>query len=183
MSRDFHRKFQLILKLAESLSAWFWSVQPAMFRRTFGLMIIYDFVFQQSFSIHLQCVKPSNRRNSNLTCIFFSHMKSVYINNYTKTLSLCIIFRFDQCYGHFMDQSFTQLNEEIVFWYYLTADTTWKRPHMNHFCATRSESASSSDHQLFYYKIDYVQIDTIIPQKIKSTQVWCLVVASCRFKL
>lgn len=140
MSRDFHRKFQLILKLAESRAFGLVLITAVMFRRAFGLMIIYDFCF---FNSHSRFIYSAwNLRNAETPTwpAFFSHMKSVYINNYTKILSLCIIFRFDQCYGHFLDQSFTQLNEEIVFWYYSTADTTSKRPHMNHFFATRSRA-------------------------------------------
>lgn len=45
MSRDFHRKFQLILKLAESRAFGLVLITAVMFRRAFGLMIIYDFVF------------------------------------------------------------------------------------------------------------------------------------------
>lgn len=75
------------------------------------MIFVFSTVILDSFTVRKTFELPKLQ----LDLHFFPHIKSVYINNYTKILSLCISFRFDQCYGHFMDQSFTQLNEEIGF--------------------------------------------------------------------
>lgn len=185
MSRDFHRKFQLILKLAESRAFGLVLITAVMFRRAFGLMIIYDFVFQQSFSIHLQCVKPSKRRNSNLTCIFFPYEISLYQQLHKNPISLHN-FSFWPMLRPLFGSIFHSIKWRDRF---LVLFNGWhnfkKATHESFFCHS-IESASSGDHQLFYYKINWLCANRYNNTSKKSSQhkfgVWQWQ-QSCRFKI